>query len=120
MEHLDLQVDVYSPTYKTLTGPKPESSKNIRKRVEGARAVQIARQGVLNAKLSTPIELTTDGKYILEQATKHIKFTPLTCTKILKVARTIADMEQTLQVLPHHVAEAVQYQTLGVYNMVNL
>jgi magnesium chelatase family protein len=57
-------------------------------------------------------ELDDDGKLLLRQAMDALGFSARAYDKILKVSRTIADLEDSAAILPHHVSEAINYRTL--------
>jgi len=92
------------------------SSAEIRARVERGRAVQQAR-GYSNARMPAPLvrklcALDDAGERTLEMAVRRMGFSARAHDRILKVARTIADLDQSTTVSAKHVAEAVQYRSL--------
>jgi magnesium chelatase family protein len=97
-------------------GHEAESSDDIRGRVERARAVQHAR-GFYNSRMpSRDIRklcvLDDAGERTLEMAVRRMGLSARAHDRILKVARTIADMGSSPTVSAKHVAEAVQYRSL--------
>jgi magnesium chelatase family protein len=92
-----------------------ESSAIIRARVQRARERQLARQGKPNAHLSSR-EVTqhaapdTAGEELLKQATSRLGLSARGYHRILKVARSIADLAGEARVATSHVAEAIQYR----------
>ena len=96
-----------------------ESSRIVRKRVEKARKKQQKRnqKGTINANL-TPRELQKhctldeEGARLMEQAYHKLHLTARSYHKILKVARTIADMGESEHIQPEHIREAIVYRTL--------
>ena len=92
------------------------SSAEIRDRVERSRRIQQAR-GYCNARLPANqvrklCALDDAGERTLEMAVRRMGFSARAHDRILKVARTIADLDQTAMVSAKHVAEAVQYRSL--------
>ena len=86
-----------------------------------ARRIQARRfenvPGKTNALMSPKdikqyCHITSDGKKLLEQAMKNLQFSARGYFKILKIARTIADLEVSEMIEETHIAEAVQYRTL--------
>ena len=98
---------------------KEESSKIVRKRVEKARKKQQERnqKGSMNGNL-TPREIgqycTLDegGARLMEQAYHKLHLTARSYHKIIKVARTIADMDESEHIQPEHIREAIVYRSL--------
>ncbi len=99
----------------TITGT--DSSKNIRKKVMVARQRQHARYGTAttNGKISSGsvrqhCELSQDAFGLLKEAFSKLHYSGRAYYRILKVARTIADLEDATEIAPHHLAEALQYK----------
>ncbi|MDD5526872.1 MAG: magnesium chelatase, partial [Candidatus Omnitrophica bacterium] len=65
-----------------------------------------------NKQIKKFCRLSTDAESLLEKAMKELKFSARAYSKILKVARTIADLSGAQAILPEHVAETVQYRNL--------
>jgi magnesium chelatase family protein len=92
-----------------------ESSATVRDRVTAARAVQIERQGKPNARLG-PDEVDLHarpdvaGAQLLKQAMARLSLTARAYHRILKVARSIADLAGAAQINAAHVAEAIHYR----------
>jgi magnesium chelatase family protein len=122
LDRIDIHVDVPSVEYREMTSSRPaETSEAIRARVEEARRVQHRRfegQGTFtNARMKTRhvrehCQVDSDGQVLLRQAMDVLGFSARAYTKILKVARTIADLEGQESIQPHHVSEAINYRTL--------
>lgn len=126
LDRIDIQVEVLRPKTSILTTPHEgiESSADVRQRVIAARNVQYERAGKANALLDND-ELTRfcaiDGAtlQLLEDAAKQLYLSPRACHRILKVARTIADLERVADIGAGHLAEAIALRkvstsTLGV------
>ncbi len=122
MDRIDIQVEVDNITYKELNrAEKEESSAEIKKRVDKARKVQLERfknsKNYSNAKMSVPqmkkfCPLSEECQTLMEQAFTNLKLSARAHDRILKVARTIADLEGEENILPQHIAEAISYRGL--------
>ena len=125
MDRIDIHIDVPAVNYKELRGSdnKAESSAQIRERVVRAREIQLNRfaaageRNYSNAQMSSRqirayCDLGTDSERMLERAMQQQGLSARAHDRILKVARTIADMEASPQVESKHIAEAIQYRTL--------
>lgn len=122
LDRIDIHVEVRPVKYLDLSsGEKSESSADIRKRVIKARNLQINRykdKGITcNAKLSSNLmkeycEVTSSANKILKSAFDKMGLSARTYDKILKVARTIADLDEKEIIDDKHIAEALQYRSL--------
>lgn len=116
LDRIDLHIEVPALKEEDLINASvSEHSQAIRARVEKARAKQIHRQGKPNNLLGTKeIEqfCVTDeaGMQLLKQAISRLSLSARAYHRILKVARTIADMAGDDEIKPVHIAEAVQYR----------
>ena len=114
LDRIDIQVEVLRPKSSILTTPVDdlEGSATVRRRVIEARGVQHERSGKANALLSND-ELTRfcgiDGAtlQLLEDAARQLYLSPRACHRILKVARTIADLDHAADIAADHIAEAI-------------
>jgi magnesium chelatase family protein len=117
LDRIDIHVEVPAVPYKELRGEaEAESSAGIRARVERARRVQQAR-GYYNARMPARMvrklcALDDSGERTLEMAVRRMGFSARAHDRILKVARTLADLGEAETVSAKHVAEAVQYRSL--------
>jgi magnesium chelatase family protein len=123
LDRIDLHVEVTPVSYKELSGDAPsEGSREIRDRVEKAREVQFNRykdrDGVYSNSHMTKKDmeqfcvLSADGASILKNAMNRLGLSARAYDRILKVSRTIADLEFSDIILPVHVAEAINYRSL--------
>jgi len=116
LDRIDLHIEVGALKQEELTSASTsEDSKTIRTRVETARKKQLDRQQKPNHLLSTKeIEAlcTTDeaGEQLLKQAINRLNLSARAYHRILKVARTIADLANETAINPVHIAEAIQYR----------
>ena len=120
MDRIDIQIDVPAVNYDEISSLEPaESTKSIRERVIKAREIQKKRyqnEGILtNAELTSPLVkkyciLTPEAEALLKQAFQTLGLTARGYDKIIKVARTIADLEESENIELHHLAEAISYR----------
>jgi magnesium chelatase family protein len=117
LDRIDIHVEVPAVPYKELRGESTaESSDEMRARVERARGAQQAR-GYYNARLPSRMirklcALDESGERTLEMAVRRMGLSARAHDRVLKVARTVADLAQSESVAAKHVAEAVQYRSL--------
>ena len=122
LDRLDLHIEVPPVDFESLSSKiKPESSSDIRKRVNKAREIQIKRYENSSVKcnarlpshlISEACSPTDEAKKILKLAFDNIKLSARGYDKILKISRTIADLENSEQVTAAHISEAIQYRSL--------
>ncbi len=133
LDRIDIHIEVPAVQYKELRqGSAAEGSAEIRSRVLSARERQYerfsradaatvpAKRGKMifaNAQMSTQqirvfCELSTDAERLLERAMQQQGLSARAHDRILKVARTIADLEGAQDIVVKHIAEAIQYRTL--------
>ena len=123
MDRIDIHVEVPAIELKDLTVPtKEESSANIRERVIRGRMIQLKRLAgerriTCNARLTSRLirkycALDAESLEVLKQAVSNLNLSARAYDRILKVARTIADLASAPRIQADHVAEAVQYRTM--------
>jgi magnesium chelatase family protein len=123
LDRIDIHIEVVPVPFDKLAAQKPaETSNTVRERVIQARAVQSERFKKIkdvhcNAQMSTRLltkYATPDesGQAILKNAMEKLDLSARAYDRILKVSRTIADLEECENIEAHHVAEAVQYRSL--------
>lgn len=112
MDRMDLcvQIDPLSPI-EISRAPRGEDSATVRARVEKARDQQITRQNVCNAQASPDLfVMDDDARSLAEQAAEKLRLSNRGLTRLMRVSRTIADLEGTQQIQRHHVAEALGFR----------
>jgi len=121
LDRLDVQFEVVAVDYDSLSGGKAESSAEIKKRVLQARQVQrerFADESInVNAHMSAPLiekycVLGADERQLLQQVFDSMKLSARAYHKILKIARTIADLAGEENINTTHLAEAISYRGL--------
>jgi magnesium chelatase family protein len=116
LDRIDLHVEVPAlPEHDLIDAPPGESSAVVRERVIAARDRQLARQGKANAALgNTEIDawcqLDAAGTALLRQAIARLNLSARAYHRVLKLARTLADLAGEARIATPHVAEAVQYR----------
>jgi magnesium chelatase family protein len=117
LDRIDIQIEVPAVPFKELrAGEVAESSADMRVRAASAREVQHAR-GYDNARMPTRMlrkqcVLDDSGERTLEMAMRRMSLSARAHDRILKVARTVADLDGSDSVAAKHVAEAIQYRSL--------
>jgi magnesium chelatase family protein len=124
LDRIDIHIDVPAVNYKEMrSASEPEGSAKILERVIRARKIQLTRFSsgpeklYCNAQMSARqirafCDLSADCERLLERAMAQQGLSARAHDRILKVARTLADLESTPQLEPKHIAEAIQYRTL--------
>ncbi|HYD48485.1 MAG TPA: ATP-binding protein [Terriglobales bacterium] len=122
LDRLDIQVEVPGVAFKDLASPKAsEASAAIRMRVDAARQIQRerfrGRRIFCNAQMHARdfrrcCQIDGDGERMLEDAMRRFGLSARAYTRILKVARTIADLDGQGDIATGHLAEAIQYRSL--------
>ncbi len=121
LDRIDLQIEVPSVPEQDLSNRQAgEASAQIRARVSRARDVQLGRQGKPNAQLGVKeIEQhcapDAEGEKLARSALTRLGLSARAYHRVLKVARTIADLAGVSQIAAQHVAEAIQYRRLHKY-----
>jgi magnesium chelatase family protein len=120
LDRIDIQVEVLRPEISILSAPlnNIESSARVRERVIGARWIQSKRAGKPNALLSNSelacfCRIEGEALRLLEDAAELLYLSPRACHRILKVSRTIADLDRAQAISSVHVAEAIAFRRLN-------
>lgn len=122
LDRIDIHIEVNPVEYSQLSGKsQEEKSSEIKKRVNKARLIQQKRfsgTGVsCNAKMTAKMTrefciLTTDADVLLKKSFEKLGLSARAYDKILKIARTIADLDESDIIDIQHIAEALQYRSL--------
>ena len=122
MDRIDIHVEVPAVRYKELaSSEQAETSGTIRGRVNRARAAQLERlrrtkihcnAQMNNRQIKKYCPVGRDCHNLLEMAIDKLGLSARAFNRILKIARTIADLEQASDIAVHHVSEAIQYRSL--------
>ena len=127
LDRIDMHIEVTPVALEELSSDrKEESSATIRERVVRARAIQTARfegiEGVhTNAMMNSRMlreycPLDASARTLLERAMERLNLSARAYDRIIKVARTIADLADEEQITPAHIAEAITYRSLDREN----
>jgi magnesium chelatase family protein len=117
IDRIDIQIEVPAVPYKELrAGEVTETSEDMRARVVKAREIQRAR-GATNSRMPSRLirgqcALDPTGERTLEMAMKRMSLSARAHDRILKVARTVADLDESAEIAAKHIAEAIQYRSL--------
>ena len=122
LDRIDIQIEVTPVKYQKLAShEKIETSEEIKKRVDKARKIQLERykeHGIFSNSELTPhlsntyCNLDLKSKEIIQNAFERLGLSARGYGRILKVARTIADLEEKENIEAKHIAEAIQYRSL--------
>jgi magnesium chelatase family protein len=123
LDRIDIHIEVTPVDFDQLTDTrKAEKSESIRERVMKARDVQVERYKdkeniYSNAQMSSTqvrewCQINTAGQQLLKTAMNKLQLSARAYDRILKVARTIADLSQSEEIKIEHLAEAIQYRSL--------
>ncbi len=117
LDRIDIKIDVPRISFEKLTSEeKGEDSEKIREKVEKARKIQEER-GIVNSEMKIPqikkyCKIDIISQDLLRNAMQRLNLSPRSYHKVLKVARTIADLEAKEQISRDHLAEAIKYQEM--------
>ncbi len=122
LDRIDLHVEVPAVPFEILTNAEPaESSAAIRERIVRCREIQTERYKESPVKVNALMrakdmrqfaKLNNAARRLLEMAMKELRLSARAYYKILKIARTIADLAETENIEEEHVGEAIQYRSL--------
>lgn len=122
LDRIDIHIEVTPVKYNKLDSCTPsESSQDIKIRVNNARKIQADRYKnyniFSNSELTPKLinkycKLDAGSKALMENAFSKLHLSARAYTRILKLSRTIADLELSENIMPNHIAEAIQYRSL--------
>ena len=123
LDRIDIHIEVTPVPFEKLSDErKGESSVEIRKRVTAAREIQSQRfqdfenihyNAQMNVKQIRELcQLSEESKTLLKTAMEKLNLSARAYDRILKVSRTISDLENQPNILPNHISEAIQYRSL--------
>lgn len=122
MDRIDIHIDVPAVPYRELSNEySGEKSETIKKRVIEAREIQLQRfkddKIYANGQMKTRhmkkyCKLSDDAHSLLDTAMQRLGLSARAYSRILKVSRTVADLDNSESIQSHHIAEAIQYRTL--------
>jgi len=125
LDRIDIQVEASAVPFEKLSGARThETSEQIRERVNKTRNIQLKRYSELkiycNAQLSPKdieryCQIDAQQKQLLKSAFQSLGLSARAYDRILKVARTIADIEESENIASYHLAEAIQYRSMDKY-----
>ena len=127
LDRIDIQIEIIPVPFEKISDIRPaESSTNIRERVISARNIQekrfVGEVGIYsNSQMNTRLlhqyaQPDKEGLALLKNAMQRLNLSARAYDRILRVSRTIADLENSSAVLSHHLAEAISYRNLDRAN----
>jgi len=130
LDRIDLHVEVTPVAFNELSSlQEQKNSESIRKHVIAAREIQTERYKNIpevhcNAQMSSKMqaelcEISTVGKNLLKVAMEKLSLSARAYDRIIKVSRTIADLDNSAEIKPEHLAEAIQFRSLDRENWAN-
>jgi magnesium chelatase family protein len=122
LDRIDIQVDVRAVPFDEISGTSGEPSRSVARRVAAARKLQRARSAAtgssVNAELGSAAlrsvaRLEPEGRELLVAAGRQLAMSGRAHDRVLRVARTLADLDSSASVRAPHVAEAIQLRRMG-------
>ena len=123
LDRIDIHIEVPSVRYQDLSGVRRgDPSAEIRRRVAAARSIQMERfrghrrvtcnAGIGAKEVQAHAPVSKDAQELLKMAMTDMNFSARAHDRVIKVARTIADMAGAEVIAPEHITEAIQYRSL--------
>jgi len=122
MDRIDIHMEVPAVAYKDLSTKEfGRSSAEILERVKRARAIQSERFQRMKIHINADMNsrqirrfcgVDPESDSLLERAMEKLGLSARAYSRILKIARTIADLDESIDIKPDHVAESIQYRSL--------
>jgi magnesium chelatase family protein len=117
LDRIDMHVEVPRMGFGEMQGPNGEASRSVRARVTRTRTVQLRRNGTLNNRLThqqidAVCTLRDSDQLLLQQVMGKLQLSARAYHRILKLARTIADMDASENIQTQHLTEAINYRKL--------
>lgn len=116
LDRIDLMVEVpMLPPRVLAAAPEGETSGTVAERVAAAREAAVLRQGCINAQLPSNqldehLHLTPEAEALLHKAAARLAWSGRSYHRVLRMARTVADLAASAEVLPVHVSESIQWR----------
>jgi magnesium chelatase family protein len=117
LDRIDMHIEVPRLAFDDMQGPPGECSASVRQRITATRTIQLARNGTLNSRLThrqidAACTLKDSDRLLLQQAMNRLQLSARAYHRILKLARTIADMNASENIQTRHLTEAINYRKL--------
>ncbi len=117
LDRIDMHIEVPRLAFDDMQGPGGECSAAVRERVTATRNIQLQRNGTLNSRLThqqidAACGLKKSDRLLLQQAMNKLQLSARAYHRILKLARTIADMDESQNIRTQHLMEAINYRKL--------
>ncbi|MDH3979030.1 MAG: YifB family Mg chelatase-like AAA ATPase [Gammaproteobacteria bacterium] len=117
LDRIDMHVEIPRLSFDEMQGMKGECSADVRERVTQTRDIQLQHNNKLNSLLTHQeiddvCGLRKTDQLLLQQAMEKLQLSARAYHRILKLARTIADMDETAYIKTHHLTEALNYRKL--------
>jgi magnesium chelatase family protein len=117
LDRIDMHVEVPRLSFNEMQGPKGEASRIVRERITQTRDIQLQRNSTLNSLLThqqidNVCALNKTDQLLLQQAIEKLQLSARAYHRILKLGRTIADMDGVVDIKTKHITEAINYRKL--------